>query len=415
MKIAVVSQYYKPENAKITNSLAEGLAARGHSVRVVTGYPNFPEGKLYKGFRQRVSHRENDGDVEVKRVPLIISHSKNPFGRMANYLSFAVSSLSAGRFVAEADVVYVYATQMTASLAPFLWRRSRGVPFVLHVQDLWPESITESAMVGSGIAGKIIKAVLTPWLTATYRTAAATVAIAPTMGKMLVQRGVPMERLHVVFNWSNDEDWPSSAPVDGTIASGARPGLVVTYAGNIGDLQDLETIVRAAHQVQDLDGFTLALVGSGTAEAGLRELVKELGAHSVEFRGRVEPIQMSDVYSESDFQVVSLKDLEIFRGTIPSKLQSSLAQGIPVITTVAGDVSELVRENGLGFVARPGDVDSVAAAFRAAYGTAEEDRLSMGRRAREFYETHMGAAEGIGAIEKILVDVVTEARRRLEH
>jgi glycosyltransferase involved in cell wall biosynthesis len=287
---------------------------------------------------------------------------------------------------------------MTASLPPLLWRKFLDIPFVLHVQDLWPESITESSMIRTRIVGRMVKAALTPWLTFTYRSAAATIAIAPTMGEMLVKRGVSVEHLHVVLNWSSEEYQLASK------ATGARSGLVVTYAGNIGALQDLETIVQAAHRVQDLSGFRLVLVGSGTAEPGLKALVADLGAFSVEFRGRVDPTQMGEIYADSDFQIVSLKDLDIFRGTIPSKLQSSLLHGVPVITTVAGDASALVSENQLGLVAKPGDVDSVAAAFRDAYAMSEQDRSLMSHRARDFYDAHMGREAGVDAVERVLLD-----------
>ncbi|TFD63143.1 glycosyltransferase WbuB [Cryobacterium suzukii] len=411
MKIVIVSQYYKPEDAKISSTLAAGLAARGHSVRVVTGYPNFPEGHLYPGYRQRLTHREMDGAVDVKRVPIFISHSQNPFGRIANYLSFAFGTLGAGRYVAQADVIYVYASQMTASIAPLVWRRTLRLPFVLHVQDLWPESITESSMVPGKALRRAIDAILVPWLEFTYRSAAATVAIAPTMGRLLCARGVSAERLHTVYNWTNGDELlgvrrPEASPVSPDLA----PGLTVTYAGNVGRLQDLANVIRAAHQVEDLRGFRLVIVGTGVAKKELLRLAASLGTTSVEFRDRVDPSEMSAVYAESDFQMVSLKSLEIFRGTIPSKLQTSLAHGVPVIAAVGGDVTELVKDHGLGLTAAPGDVDSIAGAFRAAYSMSFRDRRDMGSRAQRFYEDHMTSAAGVDAIERILVGVVAGNR-----
>ena len=408
MKIAIVTQYYKPENAKISNTLAAGLASRGHSVRVVTAYPNFPEGVLYQGYRQKIAHVERDGEVQVKRVPIVISHSNNPFGRIANYLSFAFSSLQAGRYIANADVIYVYATQMTASIAPMIWSKTRRIPFVLHVQDLWPESVTGSSMVKGRLLGRLVDAILTPWLSATYRASAATIAIAPTMSRMLEARGAPADRLHVVYNWSDDEAVARNAP---ELIQAVRRRLTVTYAGNVGHLQDLNTIIKAVHRLSDLEGFKLVVVGSGLALPELRDLVAGLGILSVEFRDRVKPSEMAAVYDESDFQLVSLKNLEIFEGTIPSKFQASLAQGIPVISSVPGDVGQLVAVNGIGFAARAGDVDSVAQAFRNAYDLSPEDRMRMGRRARSYYEEWMTAQAGVDSIERILIDAVGKWRR----
>jgi len=404
VRIAIVSQYYRPENAKITNSLASELAARGHSVRVVTGYPNFPEGVLYPGYKQAWKSEERDGGVLVRRVPIYVSHSANPIGRIANYASFAFSSLQATRFVANADVVYVYATQMTASVAPLGWHLLKRIPFVLHVQDLWPESITGSSMV-SGRLNRLIGGLLNPWLRATYRAAAATIAIAPTMGKMLVERGVPRDRIHVVYNWS-DEEVPAPTP------RGVGDGLTVTYAGNIGSLQALEAAVYAAHEVRDLSGFRLLIVGGGGALESLKELAARLGATNVQFRGRVDPSRMSDIYLESDFQLISLKNIDIFHGTIPSKFQGSLAYGQPVICAVPGDLGQLVSENGIGISAEPENAESLARAFRQAFAMTAEERLSMAATASSFYAERMSIKAGVGAVEHVLASVARLGKRR---
>jgi colanic acid biosynthesis glycosyl transferase WcaI len=407
VKIAIVSQYYRPENAKITNSLAAELSARGHSVRVVTGYPNFPHGVLYPGYKQRWKSVELDGDVRVRRVPIVVSHSTNPLGRIANYFSFAFSSLQATRFTAGADVVYVYATQMTASIAPLVWQKTRGLPFVLHVQDLWPESITGSSLVSGRLVSRLIHAVLTPWLRATYKAAAATIAIAPTMGAMLEERGVPADRLSVVYNWSDDE----VGAVDAS-ARDPRFPLTVTYAGNVGNLQALDSVIDAAHAVRDLEGFRLLVVGDGGELASLRQRVADLGVGNVVFRGRVEPDQMSAVYGESDFQLISLKNLDIFHGTIPSKFQASLAKGQPVICAVPGDLGELVRTSEIGLVAEPEDAGSIADVFRRAYALTAEERAAMSARAYDFYIENMTTRSGVDAVERVLIDAAAQGRRR---
>jgi colanic acid biosynthesis glycosyl transferase WcaI len=401
LKVAIITQYYKPENAKIPNSIAQALADRGHEVRVVTGYPNYPEGRIYPGFRQRLVHHETDGKVRVRRVPLVPSHSQNAIARFANYASFAVSSAGAGRFVSGADVVYVYATQMTASFAPSVWRRTHGIPFVLHVQDLWPESVVGSSMVGSGLAKRIIQGCLKPWLSAVYRSSAAVIAIAPTMHRMLSERGVDERKLHTVFNWADESDAQKGAAESGDSITGERT-LSVTYAGNLGELQDLETVVRAAAQVTDLAGFVLTLVGAGVAEPALKALARELEATNVVFRGRVPHEEMSAIYAASDFHMVPLADLDVFRGTIPSKFQESLANGVPVITTVAGDVSDIVLEHRIGLVSAPGDVLGLVSVFRRAFDLPPRERRAMGDRARAYYAAEMSMERGIDEVEQIL-------------
>lgn len=407
MRIAIVSQYYAPEAIRIPDSLATSLAARGHEVRVITGFPNYPSGTLFDGYTMRLRSVDHVAGVSVRRVPLYISHSYNPVARLINYGTFALSSALAGHWVRNADVVYVYATQMTPAVGPSIWRWLFGTPFVLHIQDLWPESITGSSMVGNSIAKRAISVALRPWLGFLYRTAAATVAIAPTMAAMLVDRGVPPERITTVYNWATSE------PADDMQAAtnSNNSSTVVVYAGNFGDHQDLPTVLRAAKLVSDVPGLTIRLVGSGVAEPALRALAADLSLKNVEFVGRVPPEQMAEIHRDSDFQLVTLRDLDIFRGTIPSKLQAALSAGKPVISAVAGDVRTIVEANDVGFACEPGDPEQLAAALRAAASMSHARRRELCERARSFYRTTMDRDIAVERIEQILHSVSRSTKR----
>lgn len=128
MRVLILTQYYPPENTLISSTLAQGLVQRGHQVRVLTGYPNYPTGKVYPGFTQRWRGRERQGQVDVLRVPLWPDHSQNPARRSLNYASFALSATTAYSFARGADVIYVYGTQMTPAFAPWVWRLLGGLP-----------------------------------------------------------------------------------------------------------------------------------------------------------------------------------------------------------------------------------------------------------------------------------------------
>jgi len=407
MKILIVSQYYTPEPVPIPAALANGLARRGHQVRVLTAFPSYPDGKIATGYRQKLMHTEKDGDVLVRRVPVVISHSRNAIARLLNYASFSASTLAATTFARNADVVYVYATQMTAAIAPSWWSRLFKLPFVLHVQDLWPESITGSSMVRKATVSRAIDALLTPWLKGMYRRSAATVAIGPGMTELLIARGLNPAKAHTVFNWAPGSiDRPSES-------RGRNGGLKLMYAGNIGEMQDLETVVRAMALLTDLDGLQLDVVGSGVAEPAVRALSEKLGLSNVRFHGRVLREQMAPLYDSSDFQLVTLADLPIFRVTVPSKLQSSLASGTPVITTVSGDVAELVNGHSMGLTSPAGDARSLANTIRDAYLMSDAERLAMGERAAKFYEETMTMDIGIDRIERILADAAgTKIRKQ---
>lgn len=397
MRIAVVTQYYAPEDARIPTTVARELSRRGHEVCVVTAFPSYPLGRIYDGYRQRFGHTEWDGAVRVRRVRSILAHSPNPVTRMMNYLSFALSSAFARKEARSADVVYVYATQMTAAFGPVFWRILGGAPYLLHVQDLWPESVTQSSLVRQGLLARVMAAVMTPFLRFAYRRAAGIVAIAPTMKEVLLQRGANEMKTIVVLNWADETSLPTSS-----IPAARTHQTHIVYAGNIGPMQELEVAVAAAAKVADLEGFKLTIVGSGLAEESLHEAVKASGANNVRIEGRIPKELMGELYLQSDFQLITLKDLPIFRGTVPSKFSASLEAGIPVITNVAGDVASMVSAQRLGLSCAPGSVDALATAFRAAHNMSTQERKRTRERCRRFYLDSMSKDRGMDLIESAL-------------
>ncbi|WP_136042842.1 MULTISPECIES: glycosyltransferase family 4 protein [unclassified Microbacterium] len=400
MKIAIVSQYFPPDKpGRITDELSQELARRGHSVRVITAFPHYDGGKLAPGYRQSWRHQESRGSVAVRRVPIFASHSRNALGRIANYLSFPISARVAGAFVKQADVIYVHGTPATAAHAAYVWSRRFGIPYLYHVQDIWPESVTGSGFLPARVS-KVADRAISSWLSKVYARAAAVVAIAPSAQRLFEERGARPESIHLVYNWARDAD--GLAPASGT----SRDGLTLLYAGNLGALQDLETLLAAVARVADLDGVRLRIAGAGVLEKRLKDLTVALDlGDRVEFLGRLGPDEMAAEYAHSDFQIVPLKDLEVFRSTIPSKFQAGLAHRVPIITTVQGDVSDLVAEHRLGFVARPQDEESLEAAIREAYGTTVDERDAFRERASAFYDQHLTKQQAVNEIEAILTAI----------
>lgn len=411
MKIVILTQYYPPDPPGwIPVVIAEELKRRGHDVRVLTTHPHYVNGRIDKGFKQKRRDIEDQDGILVRRVPIIPSHSRNPLGRIVNYLSFAWSAGRARDFVDGSDVIFVHGTPATVAAPANAWAKSLGIPFVYHVQDIWPESVTGSGFLPSPVAKLATKAI-NRWLSDVYRRAAAVNTIAPTAQRMLIDRGVPSEKSHLIFNWSygdgvQEPDTRRTQPPDA--------GLTVIFAGTLGTLQDLDTVVRAASSVRDLEGFRLYIAGEGLAGADLRRLVSDLGAtDTIRFLGLLGDEEMTNLYAKADFQVVSLKDLDIFAGTIPSKFQAGLAHGIPVITTVRGDVTEMVDSHGLGFSAKPEDVASLATAFRRAHATSVSERQVLSRRARQFYDEHFSKQRAVDRVESVLRMAVEQAEHQL--
>lgn len=399
MIIGIVTQYYPPDPQWIPSGVAQGLRDRGHDVRVLTTYPHYETGRIAHGFRQRWRDESVDQGVALRRVPIFPSHSRNPIGRVLNYLSFVWSARIARAFVANCDVIYVYSTPMTVAAAPRVWHRRWGVPYVLHIQDLWPESVTGSGLL-PGSLNAFAERLLNFWLMRVYRDAAAVVSIAPTMGRMLEERGIDPRRGHVVLNWANEDDHSGQSHD----FPRAEAGLSLVYAGNLGSMQEVDRIIEAIALLGDLEGLHLTIAGSGVQETLLRDLAQRLVPDRITFVGRLSLKETAVLLSRCDFQLVTLKKLRVFEGTLPSKFTSGLLHGVPVITNVAGDVSDMVRSDGLGFVAAPEDTEALADAMRAAYMATNAERATFAENARSFYATHMSQQAGVGVIEAILVE-----------
>ena len=396
MKILVVSQYFPPEAVPIPFDVAQELSARGHAVRVLTGFPNYPSGEIFAGYRQGWRRREQIGKISVLRVPLYADHSQRLLRRVFNYLSFAASSASARRFSRGADAVYVYATQTTAAFGPWLWRMTGGPPYILHIQDLWPDTVVGSDVAGAGRGARWMARLLSPWIRSVYRNAAAVVGIAPTMVETLKQR-VPSARVSLVYNWAEET---GARREDGVRGAQGR-GAVVIYAGNVGEMQDLETVLRAAHSSADA-GVQLLIVGDGVARPRLERLSEDLDCTNVRFEDPVSRDQVASLYARADFGLVSLRDLRVFRGTIPSKLQSILANGLPVVATAQGDVRFFVEQHRVGLTADAEDVAALADAFRRAALMTEDEKREMGGRAEAAYRDNFHRESGLSRLESVL-------------
>lgn len=408
MNILILSQYFAPEFAIIPGTLTRNLVANGHEVSVLTTFPNYPQGRLFPGYKQRLTQIEQIDGATVLRVPMFINRSQKPLLRMLSYLSFSISAALRFKFVEKTDVVYVYATQMTPALAASLWFRIRRTPFVLHIQDLWPESVTGSGLVKSSRINNLITYLINLWLKGIYHRSHKLIAIAPEMTRMLIERGIPSNKISTVFNWA-DESVTSTHGIrsDEINALKARykNHTKFVYSGNLGEMQALYSIIDAFSSLTpgELSKSHLFIVGSGNQESNLIQQAAENQLSNVSFIGRVLPEQMPEVYELSDFQIISLKNLPVFRGTIPSKLQGSLSAGIPVLSAVNGDVRELVSKHQLGFTAESENTVSIAAAIRKAIYSTTPERNQLSANAKAFYESNMSASTGTGRIEHLLI------------
>jgi colanic acid biosynthesis glycosyl transferase WcaI len=403
MRILMVTQWWPPEPAGLIASLAQSLSSRGHDVNVVTGFPNYPSGKLYPGYRQRWRSRTKDGELTITRVPLYPSHDRSAIGRLFNYLSFGFSSALIGMLASRRpDVVYIYHPPITSALGGLIARFVRRAPYLLHIQDMWPESVVDSGMVPHGRLGRAVYWTLSKACMIAYRGAARIVVISPGMKSLLIERGVQASKISVIYNWCDESIFGPAEPDSAfRTAMGWDTRCVVLYAGNLGDYQGLDRAIHAAAAVADTTNLQLVLVGSGIAYEKIRALVDDLGVTNVTIHDRVEPAAMPAFNAAADFMLVSLIELPFFAATIPGKTQVALASGKPVIMAVRGDAADLVQRAGAGITCAPTPED-LRVAFTLAASLSESARQQMGERARSFYTANLSLSSATAELEKLM-------------
>jgi colanic acid biosynthesis glycosyl transferase WcaI len=402
LRVAVLTQWYPPEPAWQPQWIVAALRRAGADCRVVTGVPNYPTGRVLPGYQAwRRSEEELDG-VPVLRTPLYPDHGSGALKRFANYASWALSSAMLGRrYLRQADVVLVYSSPATAAAAAMLARALHGTPYVLLIQDLWPDSVTQTGMLPARWH-RVTERVLNTFVGATYRGASAVVAISPGMRRLLIARGVDESKVFLVHNWVDEETTASITP-DRSMREPLgipRDAFVLMYAGNHGVAQGLGSVLDAfAHTDNDRH---LVLVGNGVDKPRLQAQAVRRNLHNVHFLGAQPPDVVRAWMHEADAQLVSLVRQPLFAVTVPSKLQMALAEGCPVLAVVEGDAADIVEQADAGVSAVPGDAASIAAAVSRMSAAAPQERERWGTNARKHYEATMAADVGASRLMQIL-------------
>lgn len=410
MRILYITQWFTPEPVCKGLSFPQALAARGHEVQVLTGYPNYPVGTVYPGYRNRWISREDHGAVRVWRVPLYPSHDRNPIRRALNYLSFAFSAVIAGLFrVGKFDVAYVYHPPATVGLAGALICRLRRKPFVYDIQDLWPDSVAQSGMLSQPTVMRLIGACCR----LIYRSAAHIVVLSHGFRRMLLSRGVPEQKITVIHNWC-DEEAIRAAAADAALARrlGMEGKVNVVFAGNMGKVQALETLLQAAALLRDEPQVQFLLVGDGTDRPALQRAAEQQGLENVRFVERMPMSEVGGVLSLADALLVHLEDDPLFRITIPSKTQAYLCVGKPILMGVAGDAAAIVERHRAGICFASSNPEAMAEAVRSFLRLSPEERRQMGERARAAYVEEMSLQVGTAKTEAVLERVINERCKR---
>ncbi len=363
MHILFLSDNFPPEtNAPATRGFehAQRWVAAGHRVTVVTCAPNFPEGKVYEGYDNRWRTREVMAGIEVVRVKTFIAANKGFGARILDYLTFMANGSLAALFVARPDVVLATSPQFFCALGGWIVAVLRRKPFVFELRDLWPDSIKAVGAMKQSFAIEWLEK-LELFL---YRRASAVVCVTEAFRENLLARGIASQKLHVVRN-GVDLSRYSPRERDEALARelGVAGKFVVGYLGTHGMAHALHRVVEAAQLLREQRGIHFLFVGGGAERERLVELARAKGLDNVSFHASFPKEAMPRLWSLCDVGLVHLKDQDVFRTVIPSKIFECFGMGVPVL--YAGPESEgaaIVRDarGGLTLPAeRPDELASV--------------------------------------------------------
>lgn len=392
MRILILTQWFDPEPTFKGLLFARALRDNGHEVDVITGFPNYPGGRLYQGYRMRFRRREEIDGVSVLRVPLYPSHDSSGVHRALNYVSFAISAVMIGLpLVRKPDVIYAYHPPLTVGLAAGVAGRLKRAPFVLDVQDLWPDTLASTGMVRSKAALRFVGG-LCRWV---YGRAAAIIVLSSGFRSALVARGVPQTKIDVIYNWADEAQLRLEHNEQIAKRMGAGERFNVVFAGTMGAAQDLGNVLEAAKLLETSDPqVQFVFVGSGIEAESLPRLADSMLVRNVLFFPRMPVAEVGQVLDAADVLLVHLADDPLFEITIPGKTQAYLSVGKPVLMVVRGDAAELVRASRGGITCEPGDPMALANSVRRFARFSPSQLEEMGRLGREFYQSELSLKEG---------------------
>jgi colanic acid biosynthesis glycosyl transferase WcaI len=404
MKILIFSQYYFPEGVPKPSELAESLIKRGHDVSVVTGFPHYPGGKLFVGYKLSVYKNEVINEIPILRCFEYPYHGAKPLLRMLNYLSFMISSPFAAFFTPKCDVIYVYHPPLTVGVAVWIFAKIKGIPFVYDVQDIWPDFVVWSGMMKEGRIVQYLRK-LEKFV---YGKAKHIIVGTKTAKLNLIEKNVEDEKISVLPHWIDEELFNDSSITDDEKIReqlGWNEKFVFLFAGNLGIVQGLETIIEAAEILKDTDNIRIAFVGDGTDKDRLVKYATEKKLANLEFLDRRPLEKMPELMSASNVLLVHLKDSGMSQYVIPSKIMAYLASGKPILVAMNGIAADLVETAEAGFVVVPENPKLLADEMLRISKIKSTELAEIGENGKAYLKANLTKETAITQYEELLVRI----------
>jgi Glycosyltransferase len=399
MKVMLVSQYFYPEQFKC-NDVAFDLVKRGYEVTVATGIPNYPDGKFFNGYGIFKRRKEKINGVNVIRIPLVPRGKGRGFEIAINGFSWALIASVWAFFHAlrnKYDYVLVHeSSPVTQAFPATVIKKMQRIPFYFWVLDLWPESLTSAG----GVTNKYILGFFTSIVRFLYKQSDKILISSKGFKHSICAKGNFADKVVYFPNWAED--------VIGTELSSYEipqlpDGFKVMFAGNIGEAQDFEHILAAAHKLKDNKEIIWIILGSGRKKEWVINYIKENGLQdTVHLMGSYPVDAMPAFFSKADVMLVSLKDELIFNLTVPAKLQAYMAAGKPVVAMLNGDAAQLVDEAKCGLASSAGNSDGLVHNILQLKDMNKDELASLGMNGREFYKKYFDKTRCIDHLCELL-------------
>jgi colanic acid biosynthesis glycosyl transferase WcaI len=406
-RILLITQWFDPEPTVKGLIFARALLGLGFEVEVVTGFPNYPGGRVYPGYKISMVKREVIDGVHVTRLALYPSHSGSSLGRILNYVSFGASVLIYCLFGAKrANVIYAYHPPLTVGIVAALIRWFRHIPVVCDIQDMWPDTLRTTGMFSNRFGLEVVSKIC-KWV---YRNVDHLVVLSPGFKRLLMERGVPAHKIDVIYNWCSEDTLhapvahiPKDFPTDDKFR--------ILYAGNMGKAQALYAVLDAAKILETrTPNIVFIFLGEGIERHHLQRQAKDEKSNNIVFIAGVPMRDVGAFLKNADALLVHLKKDPLFEITIPSKTQAYMAIGKPILMAVGGDAAQLVVESGCGVIAESENASAIAAAAET-LARCDVDRLrSMADKAQSYYNEKLALDVGVRCFERIFLKLAEAAR-----
>ena len=405
MKILIVSQYFWPENFSI-NAIAKYLVDQGHEVDVITGIPNYPQGKTFDGYGLfKNLHQDHDG-INISRVWMKTRGTKGGDKRLIlNYLSYAFNASIAmlGKLGKKYDATFVYEiSPITQAYPAIALRKMKKVPMCLYVADLWPDTL-----FSHGLNGGSVKRILTKMCTYIYKKTDHIIAVNESFIESI--NGYTNSSRKISYIPQAVEKLYKPVPSTGELRKNLgidEHDFIVMFAGNIGFAQSPKTIVEAANKTKENNRIHYVFIGDGTMKQECEDYCKDNNLNNVHFIGRKAQVEMPGLIAEADALLISLKNQSNYNLTLPGRTQAFMACGKPIICCANGETARVIKAAGCGLIAEADNADELAQRIIESSLMSKEDLNRMGSSGFKYSKVNYDMNNVYHKIETVLESIL---------